>query len=488
MKLKTVLFANLLCLPAIAQRDYQLVENRNVWLTSGNAAALTTFADSTIAAADVSYQYDGGSLRTRSQGKHQNTYGAGARSYCRLSESAVAHGSIAYGNKYGTQMAGSMLMPRAELMPFDIIEESEETAGSKQCETFNIAGAIGWNTASGMAIGAKADFLAGNYAKHRDLRHSNTMMNLNTSVCILYRPWGIGAGFTYRRNTETVRFKTYGTTDAVYKTLIDYANRHGKVETFGGDGFTDDTQEMPLFSEYTGTEAQWQRHGLFIGATWQHRTGYYGKQSQYTVSQSQHTGDVFTAHMRYDLTDNGRHLWWVDMTLNTEQLTAKRANYRHITASDNATLRYYEYYEPTKMSDKAHTDITITFNGYRKPAGDIFLWHINGGLYCRHDKQTAYLYPETYTAKTRSLTPFVTMRRGLLSGNTALLSAQAGYAMTFGSVEQLAAHARIAYEIPLGKTAVRPSLALRYDYAAGTGGTIKGLSRHSVAIMVEATF
>ena len=41
MKLKIVLFANLLCLPAMAQRDFRLTEQRNVWLTSDNAAALT---------------------------------------------------------------------------------------------------------------------------------------------------------------------------------------------------------------------------------------------------------------------------------------------------------------------------------------------------------------------------------------------------------------------------------------------------------------
>ena len=43
-----VLFVSMLCLPAMAQRDFKLTEQRNVWLASGNAAALTTFGDSTI--------------------------------------------------------------------------------------------------------------------------------------------------------------------------------------------------------------------------------------------------------------------------------------------------------------------------------------------------------------------------------------------------------------------------------------------------------
>ena len=61
MKLTIVLYANLLCLPAMAQRDFKLTQQRNPWLTASNAAALTTYADSTIAHATISYRHDGGS-------------------------------------------------------------------------------------------------------------------------------------------------------------------------------------------------------------------------------------------------------------------------------------------------------------------------------------------------------------------------------------------------------------------------------------------
>lgn len=488
MKLTTALFANLICLPLVAQRDYRLVEDRNPWLTSGNAAALVTLADSTIAHGTVYYQHDGGSLRTTSQGKRQNTYGADVRSYCRLSEDAVVYGSMTYANSTGTQMAGSMFHPTTELMPFDIVEYGDGTAGSKQGETFSIAGAIGWDATRDIAIGARVDFMAGDYAKHRDLRHSNTMMDLSARATILYRPWGIGAGVTYRRSTETVTFKTYGTTDQVYKTLIDYANGIGEVETFGGDGFTDSSREMPLFSEYVGATAQWGWRRLLIDAAWQHRTGYYGKQSQYTVSRSQHRGDLFSAHIRYDMAKAAGQLWWIDMALATEDLTTHRSNYRRRTAQDNASLTYYEYYEPTKMSDKTQTEAAIAVSGYWKPAGEIYLWHLNGGMDLWHGRQTAYMYPEMVTAKRHTLSPFITLRRGMLFHDTSLLTAQAGYAMTFGSAEQLAAHAKVSYEIPLRSTAIRPALSIRYDYRTATGGDMKGTARHTIMVAAEATF
>ena len=79
MKLTIVLYANLLCLPAMAQRDFKLTQQRNPWLTANNAAALTTYADSTIAHATLSYRHDGGKLHTMSEGKRQETYDADVR-------------------------------------------------------------------------------------------------------------------------------------------------------------------------------------------------------------------------------------------------------------------------------------------------------------------------------------------------------------------------------------------------------------------------
>ncbi len=488
MKRITVLFANFLCLTTMAQRDFQLVEDRNAWLASDNAAALTTMEDSTIAVGKLFYKYDDGDLRSISQAKRQNTYGADVRSYCRLSEKVVMYGCMTYANVHGTQMAGSMLFPTTELMPFDIVEISEDNVGSKQCEVFNMTGAIGWDARKDVSVGARVDFTAGDYAKHRDLRHSNTLMNLSADLSFLYKPWGIGGGFLYRRNTETLSFKTYGTTDKVYQTLIDYANRYGETETFGGDGFTDSSQEQPLFSEYMGGMLQWKWKGLFIDMAWMHRDGYYGKLSQYTVSHSQHRGNSFSARMRYDFIVSEKRLWWIDVTMDTEKLTAQRMNYRQVVSEDNPSLRYYEYYEPTKMSDKVQTCTAISATGYWRPSGEIYLWYINGGLNLWNSKQTAYRFPESKTEKKHVVNPFVTMRRNILFRDTSLLTVQCGYAMTFGWLEQQAAQARIAYEMPLHGTRIRPCLSLNYSHATATRGEMKGLSRHVLTVAAEVTF
>ena len=118
MKPTFVLFVSMLSMPAMAQRDFLLTKQRNVWLTSANAAALTTFSDSTIAHATLSYSHADGTRRSLSDGKRQDVYGADVQSFFRLSPSIVAYGRAAYENRSVTEAAGSMFFPTSQLMPF----------------------------------------------------------------------------------------------------------------------------------------------------------------------------------------------------------------------------------------------------------------------------------------------------------------------------------------------------------------------------------
>ena len=491
MKLKIVLFANLLCLPAMAQRDFRLTEQRNVWLTSDNAAALTSFDDSTIAHATFSYRHDEGKLHTMSEGKRQDAYDADVQSYCRLSPDVVAYGRATYSRHNISDAAGSMLMPTMNLKPFDLVEETNDNAGDKSMETFCINGAIGWRVWRRLAVGARLNYTAGTYAKQRDLRHSNTLtdMDVRTDAFLaLPHNSGIGVGLVYNRQIEAMQFKTYGTTDQIYYTLIDYANRHGERETFGTEGFTDSKNRLPLLSEHIGVTAQAKYDRLFADITYSHRTGYYGRKSQYSASHEQHHGDCLAMHLRYDMTQNVERLVWMDLRLTTESLTSERENYRQTTATNGTAATYYEYFEPTKMADKVQTYGMATVNAYCKPSGQIFLWHIMGGTHYWTRRQTAYVYPDTYTTSRHIIAPFVSARRSLLTRGGKLWSAEAGVITTMGSFSQVAAHAAVKYEMPLKGTPLRPAISLRYDFRQATDGDMKGLTRNTLTVTAAATF
>lgn len=486
-----VLFVSMLCLPAMAQRDFKLTEQRNVWLASSNAAALTTFGDSTISQATLAYRHDGGKLHTMSEGKREDAYSADVRSYYRLSAKVVAYGSATYNRRYISDAAGSMLMPTLKLMPFDLVEDTYSNAGDKSMETFGIDGAVGWNVWRNLAIGAHIDYTAGTYAKQRDLRHSNTLMDMHTSLnafMSLPHNSGIGIGMVYSRRTESIQFKTYGTTDQIYYTLIDYANNHGERETFGTEGFTDSKNKLPLLSEHIGVSAQAKCNRLFADIAYTHLNGYYGRKSQYSASHEQHHGDNLALHLRYDIIQRAERLVWIDLSMTTERLTSERENYRRTTATNGTSAIYYEYFEPTKMADKAQTYGSAALNAYWNPSGNIYLWHITGGTYYWTRRQTAYVYPDIYTASRHVIAPFVSARRSLATRGGSLWSAEAGGTATMGSYRQAAAHAAITYEMPVRGTSIRPSISLRYNFRQATSGDTKGQTRNTLSITAAATF
>ncbi|MGN1374929.1 MAG: DUF6850 family outer membrane beta-barrel protein [Prevotella sp.] len=490
MRLKVVLFVNIVCLPIFAQRDFSLVRDRNALLSSGNAAALVTFADSSISKGSVAYRHENGDLRLPSQGRQRNVISADVSSYMRVSPKLVTFGHVSYINDYGTEMSGSMLFPTSELKPFDLIGSAED-AGSKRAEIINIMGAAGWNVWRKLSVGAKLDYTSGSYAKYKDLRHTNSLMNLYSRADIFYNLSdnnGIGLGFIYRRQTESLRFKTFGTTDVVHTTILDYANGYGETETFGVDGFTDGGQEQPLFSEYTGLSANTKIGPVTLGMTYLHRHGYYGRNTQYAVLYENHSGEQWAYSARMDLLNNHNALLWIDMQLQTVRLSSYRTNYRRVTSQDNSSLTFYEYYEPTKMSDKAQWFGKMNISGYWEPEGSIYMWFAVVGADYFHNKQTAYLYPEIYTSTSHILSPFADIKHSFLFKDKSLLSFNVGGSACFGMQRQWHTKLKASYEIPIRHSDIRPNVSLRYDYHKSMGDDLfKGI-RNMFTVELGATF
>jgi hypothetical protein len=172
----------------------------------------------------------------------------------------------------------------------------------------------------------------------------------------------------------------------------------------------------------------------------------------------------------------------------TERLTSERENYRRTIATNGTSAIYYEYFEPTKMADKVQTYGTAALNTYWEPSGNIYLWHITGGVKYWTRQQTAYVYPDIYTASHHIITPFVSARRSVLTRRGYLWSAEAGGSAAMGSYRQWTAHAAITYEMPLKGTSIRPAISLRYNLRQATNSNTKGQTRNTLIITAAATF
>ena len=319
---------------SILLRDYQFVKQQTSWLTSNNAAGLTNYQNKSIAEAEAGISYAKGDLIDYWQAPNSFQADVRAEAFQRLSSRTVVYGSISYDNFSGNDMAGSAFIDPT-YKPFDIVEDSLTNKGRKHRDTYQLTGAIGVNLWKGLSIGGRIDYTAANYAKYKDLRHSNKMMDLKVSVGVMGHVLDqltIGANYLYHRNTESMTFNTYGKVDKVYKSLISYAAFMGRLEQFGTTGYTEKGRDMPLVEDQHGgslqvewsPSAQWS---LFNEVSLAHGTGYYGRKSPFTISFTNHDRDLLSYHgtLRYHTASSQHRL---DVSYNSEKLTNNAATDR----------------------------------------------------------------------------------------------------------------------------------------------------------------
>ena len=427
---KALLTAFLLCIGLIAHTAEPIK----------NAAALTRYTFDNIGVAELSLTKGKGGFVDFSDSPDALSVNASVASFFRLSSRAVVFGSMSYNNFSGDDMAGSAFISRH--LPFDIVEDSLTNTGTKHRDTYHLTGGLGIDIHKGFSLGACLDYTAANYAKYKDLRHKNKLMDLALTAGF-YLPLtltdsmelSLGANYLYHRTTESLQFSTYGKNDKVYNSLVSYANFMGHVEQFGNVGYTDKSREMPLVSDYNGVGVQINAQRLLVNGYWllvynsftyAHRCGYYGRKSPYTITYTGHESDLYHYDAQLSFSQRGSR-FSLDLSLSAENLRNDASNYRELQNEQGAT--YYEYYTPVKTANKLWTDGTIALtaelgslpipngqwsmvNGQRSM---IPVWKFNAGLNWHHREQTAYVYPFRRRQDIRSTEPFVSVCRNILA-------------------------------------------------------------------------
>jgi len=400
-----LLFSMLLChsntlnaQDSLLLRDYRYVQQSSPWLTQRNAAALALYNSRNIAEADLSLSHTSGSLTGFSGSPSLTTLQVAIESFYRISPRAVVFGSIGYNNLSGDDMTGSVFLQ--DRLPFDIVEDSLTNKGHKHCDSYHLTGGFSYSLSPALALGLKADYTAANYAKYKDLRHKNKLMNLDVTVGLLstfncqLSTINLGLDYTYHRRTESLDFATYGKNDKVYKSLIDYGAMMGIIEQFGNEGYTDKTNEMPLFEDghSGGLQVSFSRGAftIFNALTFSHHTGYYGRKSQYTITYTDHGRDIFTEHVRlsYDISTSR---YGLDIRYQNEKVKNRNNTYRGLVNENGAT--HYEYYDAVESGDKGWRNLDIDYTMHLGVRHELPTWTITAGYHWQQRDITAYLYP-----------------------------------------------------------------------------------------------
>lgn len=292
-----------LCARALLTADYREMLLRYHAAGSANPALLTGYDWGRVSYLEAAGAFRTGALRNYYEADKAVKLDIATASYWQLSDRLTLGGGLSYGFDKGEHMTGSAFM-NPEYVPFDLVEMADSTAGTKRREWYVLRGEVGYRLAERVSLGARMVFRTGNYAKFKDLRHQNTLMDMQVSLGASYKLWErltLGLSYTYGRNVETLYFKTYGNTDRQYATLVSFGGFWGRSELFGESGYTADAR--PLFTRSHGGAVQM----VYCGDTfrWLGELGYtahsgrFGNNASASITYSTHTGSDW--HLRSKL-------------------------------------------------------------------------------------------------------------------------------------------------------------------------------------------
>lgn len=369
------------------------------WLTSDNASGLTVLpASARISEVGLYGELVSGDLSNYNETKSGYKWGLKGLSYYPISERVVVWGEVDYSNFSGSEMTGSYFIDPTQT-PFDLVEFSEDNPGNKHLENYHLAGAVGANLTRRLSGGFKMDYTAANYAKRKDLRHTNSLMDMTLSMGLSYRlseRFTIGANYTYRRRNESLLLSMYGTTDKLYYTLVDYGAFFGKRELFSDTGYTKDNETKPLFDSYHGGSLQFSlRIGnhleWFNEVGYRNRTGFYGDDSPSTVVYSNHSGE--------QLAYNGQLVYFGVHNTHTLRVIAEYRNVENREniydfRNDEVGISYYAYLGAVEVGARTEQTISLQYTGQLGIEQGVPLWRIDIGSAYNHRTQKAVNYPD----------------------------------------------------------------------------------------------
>lgn len=297
--LRNILLAGLLlgCTAASAQ-PFERIVRRNFWNDGHNATGLR--ADSvTISFAELYGGTTHGGFRDFSDPAQAWRIGAVGRTITHLERISLA-GLFSFEHAQGSGMSGSMFI-RPGFYPVDALEF---TPGEKSLQTYAFTGGIAADAAPRWRIGAKIEFTSQNYAKRKDLRHTNYRLDMTVAPGIMYHAGkgAVGANYLFRKNGETITAEELGGTVANYYAFLDKGLMFGVNELWTGSGVhlnEAGVDGFPLSETSHGAAVQATWGGFYAEAEYLHGAGRAGEKQTVWFEFPSHSVTVRAA-WRFD--------------------------------------------------------------------------------------------------------------------------------------------------------------------------------------------
>lgn len=378
-------------------QDFEYIRESNPWLYFSNASGLASLQTDRAATAGISYGNAMGGLTGINDSDNCHDAGVSTEAFLRVSERMAVHGLLSYDYFYGKNMGGSVFwLPSYN--PIDLIEFSETTTGTKIREQYHLYGALAYLISDHWSVSAAIDYTAGDYAKRKDPRYKNVLLDMEVSAGCRWAPseaFSLGFNFLYIRRMESLTGKVFGDTATNYFTFVDYGGFFGSKEIFSGDyGYMPaESATRPMLNNIFGGALQFetgQKVKTYHELKYLHRSGFYGNRASTDVVYCEFAGNTASYEGSVILNIGGnKHKIGVRAVY--EGLDNNENIYRKTTNPGENTVTEYlgskEVLSRTDLSAKVEYDGWIGIKDNRPE------WKYGIGLAFDRRSQTATIYP-----------------------------------------------------------------------------------------------
>lgn len=277
---------------ALAQGPYEEALKLNPFMSGGNVAGIRGQMDMTVRLMPnkgngrkaVSYAklngvYEAGGFKGADDAVSLYGFGTEAATILHLPMISMV-GSFAFNQKEGKDMCGSMFI-HPGYYPIDAVEF---TPGQKTLQEYGFSGGVSSDIGQHWLIGGKIDFISSNYAKRKDIRHTNYSLDLKVAPSVVYKAgnWNFGLSYIFRKTSEYTKAESLGTATAdTYYAFLDKGIMWGTNQVWNGNGLhltESGVDRLPVKENTNGIGIQIQhRKGLYFDAEYKISNGEVGE-------------------------------------------------------------------------------------------------------------------------------------------------------------------------------------------------------------------
>lgn len=273
---------------SFARSEYENVLRRNFWQDASNPVGIrqdTSLARS--ADASLVFEAKAGSFYRTNEAHHPWSIRAHAASLVHLKRFSL-QGSFSFEQMQGNDMCGSIFV-NPGFYPIDVLEF---TPGRKTRQTYSFDGLISVDITPQVRLGGGIDFTSSNYAKRKDLRHSNYLLDMTISPGVIWHKgeFALGLNAILRKTSDTPTGKQIGTKDN-FDAFLDKGLMYGNVGIWDGSSIhlsEAGVSGLPLSSMFYGAAVQLQYGELFMGLDYRYGSGKAGEKEYIWFSFPSH--------------------------------------------------------------------------------------------------------------------------------------------------------------------------------------------------------